>query len=387
MRRAKSDAPEREARVGVLARYRGCVADQRKNSPKRPSRRPASASARGRVGDRASRASSGARAASARPRGERGRGRAGARAVNAASASRGGGPPVNLWPRRIITGLGLLLIVALLLWGISSVVRAIASSLSGGQAAQSDSQSAQSGAVEASEYALSGDQVATADGLLTDGTTIDIEIQNSWSAEFIPRTLFYWAKIYAEGFKEGEAYTSLAKCIAINLVSQGFKLNNLVHSVYRILEKKSYQQLTDLLEIHFLNLLLASQVTMQQEPIGNQEKLINWLQFINTDDKEERAMIATTSPVLQILNEKIDVLSLTPKERKLYESRMKLKSDIATISEVQFNSGLERGLAEGEARGSRQKALETAKNLLHFGLSRENIAQATGLSPAEVEAL
>jgi len=31
-------------------------------------------------------------------------------------------------------------------------------------------------------------------------------------------------------------------------------------------------------------------------------------------------MIATTSPVLQILNEKIDVLSLTPKERKLYES-------------------------------------------------------------------
>ena len=110
-------------------------------------------------------------------------------------------------------------------------------------------------------------------------------------------------------------------------------------------------------------------------------------------------MIATKSPILQMLNEKIDVLSLNPVEKKLYESRMKLKSDIATISEVQFKSGLELGftegieqgkslgLAEGEARGSRQKALETAKNLLHFGLSRENIAQATGLSPAEVEAL
>ena len=42
---------------------------------------------------------------------------------------------------------------------------------------------------------------------------------------------------------------------------------------------------------------------------------------------------------------------------------------------------------EGEARGSRQKALETAKNLLQFGLSREKIAQATGLTIAEVEAL
>ena len=203
------------------------------------------------------------------------------------------------------------------------------------------------------------------------------------SVEFIPRTLFYWAKIYLEGFKEGAAYTSLTKCITINLVSQGFKLNNHVHSVYSILEQQRYQQLTDLLEIHFLNLLLASQTAIPQKPIGNQEKLINWLRFINTDDREERAMIATTSPVLQILNEKIDVLSLTPKERKLYESRMKLKSDIATISEVQFKSGLERGLAEG----SRRKALETAKLMKEENLSLDLITKITGLSQDEVAAI
>ena len=37
--------------------------------------------------------------------------------------------------------------------------------------------------------------------------------------------------------------------------------------------------------------------------------------------------------------------------------------------------------------GSYQKALETAKNLLVLGLSVANIAQATGLTEAEVEAL
>ena len=56
-----------------------------------------------------------------------------------------------------------------------------------------------------------------------------------------------------------------------------------------------------------------------------------------------------------------------------------------------IDEGVERGkslgLAEGEARGSRQAKLETAKNLLNFGLSRENIAKATGLSRAEVEAI
>ena len=110
-------------------------------------------------------------------------------------------------------------------------------------------------------------------------------------------------------------------------------------------------------------------------------------------------MIATTSPVLQMLNEKIDVLTLSPIERKLYESRMKLKSDITTISETQFSAGVERGkslglaegkslgLAEGEVRGSRQKALETARNLLVIGLSIENIAKATGLTVQEVKNL
>ena len=234
---------------------------------------------------------------------------------------------------------------------------------------------------------------------LKDNTTIDIEIQNSWSTEFIPRTLFYWSKMYIEGFKEGQAYTSLTRCITINLVSQGFNLNSEVHSCYSLLEWQTHKLLTDLMEIHFLNLLAAQSFDIQKEPIEKRQKLINWLRFIAANDKEERAMIAMTSPILQMLNEKIDVLSLSPEERKLYESRMKLKSDIATISEVQFKAGAEwgihegieqgksLGLAEGEARGSRQKALETARILKQQGDSIQKIVQATGLSQEEVAAI
>ena len=52
-----------------------------------------------------------------------------------------------------------------------------------------------------------------------------------------------------------------------------------------------------------------------------------------------------------------------------------------------FDEGIEQGKSLGLAEGSRQAKLETAKNLLHVGLSRENIALATGLTKAEVEAL
>ena len=66
---------------------------------------------------------------------------------------------------------------------------------------------------------------------------------------------------------------------------------------------------------------------------------------------------------------------------------MKLKSDITTISETQFSAGVERGKSLGLAEGSRQKALETARNLLVIGLSIDNIAKATGLTVQEVETL
>ena len=98
-------------------------------------------------------------------------------------------------------------------------------------------------------------------------------------------------------------------------------------------------------------------------------------------------MLATTSPILKMLNEKIDVLTLSPVERKLYESRMKLKSDIATISESQFNAGRQEGKSLGLAEGSRQAKLETARILKQLGDSTQKIVQATGLTPAEVEAI
>ena len=250
---------------------------------------------------------------------------------------------------------------------------------------------------------------------LTDGTVIDIEIQASWNASFVKRTLFYWAKMYTSDFKAGESYDKLHRCIAINIIADGFRLNDAIHSEYLLQEKTAHTVLTDVLEVHFLDLQAAKKAKEEGKAAGKQGQLINWLRFIGATNKEERAMVATMSPVLQMLNEKIDILTLSPTERKLYESRMKLKSDIATISETQFSAGVERGkslglaegkslglaegkslglaegkslgLAEGEVRGSRQKAFETARNLLVIGLSIENIAKATGLTVQEVETL
>ena len=220
---------------------------------------------------------------------------------------------------------------------------------------------------------------------LTDGTVIDIEIQASWNASFVKRTLFYWAKMYTADFKAGESYDKLHRCIAINIIADGFRLNDAIHSEYLLQEKTAHTVLTDVLEVHFLDLQAAKKAKEEEKAAGKRGQLINWLRFIGATNRKERAMIATKSPVLQMLNEKIDVLTLSPTERKLYESRMKLKSDITTISESQYYAGREEGIQQGMMQGEAKGKLETAKNLLAMGLSIENIVKATGLTVQEVE--
>ena len=86
-------------------------------------------------------------------------------------------------------------------------------------------------------------------------------------------------------------------------------------------------------------------------------------------------------------NKVMDIFYLDEQERKRYEAAWEYESDRLSMINESERKGLERGKSLGLAEGSRQKALETAKNLLQFGLSVQKIAQATGLTIEDVEAL
>ena len=61
--------------------------------------------------------------------------------------------------------------------------------------------------------------------------------------------------------------------------------------------------------------------------------------------------------------------------------------DYDTDIAVQRAEEREIAFAEGEARGSRQKALETAKTMLTMGYPLGDICKITGLSQEEVAAI
>ena len=98
-------------------------------------------------------------------------------------------------------------------------------------------------------------------------------------------------------------------------------------------------------------------------------------------------MLAKTSPIFKLLNEKIEEIMRSPEEERFFDSRMKMRSDILGEMELNYNEGLAKGLEKGIEEGIYSKAIETAKKLIGMNLSIENIAKATGLSKEEIEKL
>ncbi len=206
---------------------------------------------------------------------------------------------------------------------------------------------------------------------LQDDRKIDVEMQNTYFDYYPKRSIFYCSKLIHEHFISGFQYAQLKKCIAINVLNSPFKLSRKVHSVYQIRESEEQTLLDELLEIHFLDL-----TKLNTENLTSLEK---WLMFIKTDDKEVRQMLAQGNPAMTKANRVMDIFYLDEQERKRYEAAWEYESDRLSMISESERKGLE--------RGAHQKALETAKILKQFGDSIAKIAQATGLSQEEVEAI
>ena len=218
---------------------------------------------------------------------------------------------------------------------------------------------------------------------LKDGTFVDIEIQNNWHFDFPERTLYYWSKMYNENMKQGQDYTKLPKCITINLIGKGFNKNKRLHNKYLVLEQDTKEPLVSKLEIHILNLEKAKLLKEGQCKDNKAKRLLNWLKFIETDNPEVREVLEQESPMMRKANTTIELMEMSPRDKWLYDSRMKYEHDRASCISEGYRQGLERGLD----KGAYQNKLETANLMKKANCEIDFIMQMTGLTKEEIEKL
>ena len=168
-----------------------------------------------------------------------------------------------------------------------------------------------------------------------------------------------------------------------------------MHNKYLVLEQDTKEPLASKLEIHILNLEKARVLEGSQFKDKKMKCLLNWLKFIETDDGEVRKMLEKESPTMKKANAAISVMEMSPRDKWLYDSRMKYEHDRASCISEGYRKGIEEGILQGEikgiqqgfANGSYQNKLETAKLMKKMNYPISDICTISGLSVEEIEKL
>ena len=142
---------------------------------------------------------------------------------------------------------------------------------------------------------------------------------------------------------------------------------NQYHNFYHLREDNTGYILTDVLEIHFIELPKFS------HEIHNLEDVLHrWLLFLGNPNEEAREMLDAKDPVIAKATKVLHLLSSDPETVRLAELREK-----AIWDEISRING-------ARAEGAKKREIDIALKMLTRGDCIEDVAEITGLSVNEV---
>ena len=216
------------------------------------------------------------------------------------------------------------------------------------------------------------------------GEHINIEIQVKNEYNMIKRSLYYWSKMYEGQLTKGQDYDTLSRTICINILDFKYLKNDNFHNCYRLKEKNTNEELTDVMELHFIEIPKLRKLE-NSEDIS--DMLEAWITFIESPTSELIDKLEMSSDEIKEAKEELLRLSGNDKERERYEKRfeslLEQNSLLANAERKGLQKGIEKGLKEGENR----KAIEIAKNAIENNLDDNTIKIITGLSLEEIKEL
>ena len=203
---------------------------------------------------------------------------------------------------------------------------------------------------------------------------INIEIQVKNEYNMIQRTLYYWSKMYSEQIQNRDNYSKLERTVCINILNFKYLKNDKYHNVYRLKEITSNEELTDLQEIHFIELPKFNEIGNKEyvENIEKMDALEKWLEFLVEPESNTVRQLELSNEEIKLAKSELYRLSMDSKEREQYNMREKAIYDRISA------------LENAEAKGKLEGTLEVAKKLLLADVDINIIISSTGLNEEEI---
>lgn len=212
------------------------------------------------------------------------------------------------------------------------------------------------------------------------GEMINIEIQIKNHGNMIPRTLFYWAQICSGQILRGNDFRELKRTISIIVLDFDlFKNDARYWRKCFIKDNETNEQITDLLEIHFLELR-----KMREKFIAQDNPVAVWLEFLRNPFSKEVIEAEERIPELKEAKDIFKKVNSNPRDRALWKMREQTMMEEASALNNARREGIERGMEKGIEKGIEKANTSAVLNLTRAGIDIEIIANSLSLSEDKV---
>ena len=203
---------------------------------------------------------------------------------------------------------------------------------------------------------------------------INIEIQVKNEYNMIQRTLYYWSKMYSEQIQNRDNYSKLERTVCINILNFKYLKNDKYHNSYRLKEITSNEELTDLQEIHFIELPKFNEIGNKEyvENVEKMDALEKWLEFLVEPESNTVRQLELSNEEIKLAKSELYRLSMDSKERDQYNMREKAIYDRISALENSRENGIKEGIEK------------VVKESLSQGLEISLISKITGLNEEEI---
>ncbi|MEG0843843.1 MAG: Rpn family recombination-promoting nuclease/putative transposase, partial [Romboutsia sp.] len=162
---------------------------------------------------------------------------------------------------------------------------------------------------------------------------INIEIQLKNEYNMIQRSLYYWSKLYEEQLTEDDRYNKLCRTVCINILDFKYLKNDRFHNGYRLKEIETNEELTDLEEIHFIEIPKLKKLEKSDKVV---DLLEGWVEFLRDPESEVVRKLEMSNIEIREAKDELYRLSRSSKERELYFMREKsLKDEMSALANAE----------------------------------------------------
>ena len=214
------------------------------------------------------------------------------------------------------------------------------------------------------------------------GRQFIVEMQMLWTEAFKQRVLFNASKAFVRQLDKKRKYELLQPVYSLNLVNETFMKDypdEFIHN-YSVVHEFHSDEIIEGLHFTFVEL-----PKFQAHSLKEKKMAVLWLRFLTEIDEQTKQapQELLDNPETRKALKAVEESAMTQNELLAYEDFWdKLGAErLLFVDSNRINR--EEGRAEGRAEGK----AEVARNLLHMGMSVDDVAKACEVTKEEVERL